>query len=251
MTSTEQHTDKATSQPRVTIVTVAYNAGQLLEKTLADIARQQYPEKELVVVDGNSSDGSVDTIRRYAEEGVVTRWVSEPDGGIYDAMNKGVGMSTGEWVIFMNAGDVFASRDVLQRVFGSGHGDADVVYGDVVKDGAVKKAPASYRLYHRMLFCHQCVFARRRCLLQTPFDTRHKLSADYKFFLQQFQLGARFEYVAEPIAVFDTGGVSNRQRSRGLRDNISVVWETVPMPLRLKFLLRLAVPYVMCRLRGK
>lgn len=236
--------------PKVTIVTVTYNAGALLEKTLHNLAAQQYDNKEVVVVDGKSADDTMDIVRRHAAD--ITTWVSEPDRGIYDAMNKGVRMATGEWVIFMNAGDVFASDDVLQRVFATGQPiEADVVYGDVVKDGQVKKAPASYHLYHRMLFCHQCVFVRRRCLLDTPFDITHRLSADFKFFIVQYQRNARFQYLDFPVAVFDTGGVSNRRRSKGLLDNIRVVCETIPFPQRVQFVARLAVPYVMCRLRGK
>ena len=125
------------------------------------------------------------------------------------------------------------------------------MYGDVVKDGNVKKAPESYYLYHRMIFCHQCVFTRRDSLISTPFDIKHRLSADFKSFIELYRKGARFRYVNLPIAIFDTGGVSNSHRSKGLRDNISVVWETIPMPQRLKFIMRLGVPYLMCRLRGK
>ena len=140
--------------PKVSIVTVTFNAGPLLEKTLGNLQMQDYPNKEIVVVDGKSTDDTIITIKRYAHSGTITTWVSEPDRGIYDAMNKGVGMATGEWVIFMNAGDVFAADDVLRRVFCQPLADADVVYGDVVKDGNVKKAPESYYLYHRMIFCH-------------------------------------------------------------------------------------------------
>ena len=99
-----------------------------------------------------------------------------------------------------------------------------MVYGDVVKDGNVKKAPESYYLYHRMIFCHQCVFTRRDSLISTPFDIKHRLSADFKSFIELYRKGARFRYVNLPIAIFDTGGVSNSHRSKGLRDNISVVW---------------------------
>lgn len=237
--------------PKVSIVTVTFNAGPLLEKTLGNLQMQDYPNKEIVVVDGKSTDDTIITIKRYAHSGTITTWVSEPDRGIYDAMNKGVGMATGEWVIFMNAGDVFAADDVLRCVFCQPLADADVVYGDVVKDGNVKKAPESYYLYHRMIFCHQCVFTRRDSLISTPFDIKHRLSADFKSFIELYQKGARFRYVNLPIAIFDTGGVSNSHRSKGLRDNISVVWETIPMPQRLKFIMRLGVPYLMCRLRGK
>ena len=247
----QKYLDKTMVMPKVSIVTVTYNAGPLIEKTLNNLVAQDYSEKEIIVVDGKSTDNTVAIIERYAHQGNVAQWVSEPDNGIYDAMNKGVKMATGEWVIFMNAGDVFASNDVLQCIFTHDLLDFDVVYGDVVKEGKVKKAPNSYYLYHRMIFCHQCVFTRRKSLLNVPFDTRHKLSADFKSFIVLYQHGASFKHIDIPVAVFDTGGLSNTQRSRGLRDNISVVCETIPFPSRLKFIVRLAVPYLICRLRGK
>lgn len=243
--------DNSCHKPKVSIVMVTYNAGDMAEKTLNSLETQDYEAKEIIVVDGKSVDDTTNIIKRHALKGSIARWVSEPDGGIYDAMNKGIAMSTGDWVIFMNAGDVFASNDVLSCVFMQDHTDADVVYGDVVKNEEVKKAPEHYRLYHRMLFCHQSVFVRRKCLLGTPFDTHHKLSADFKSFLTLYQRGARFKHVAVAVAVFDTSGVSNRHRSKGLRDNISVVCETIPFPMRLKFVARLAVPYLMCRIKGK
>lgn len=237
--------------PKVSIITVTYNAGVMLEKTLDSIQKQQYGNKETIVVDGKSTDNSLAIIQHYADQGTVTQWSSEPDKGIYDAMNKGVNRCSGQWVIFMNAGDTFATDDVLHQVFSNKWDAADIVYGDVVKDNHVKAAPAHYRLYHRMLFCHQCVFVRRQCLVDIPFDIHHRLSADYKFFIQQYQQGARFQYINMPIAIFDTTGVSNSKRSSGLFDNIKVVCETIPFPQRIKFIARLAVPYIMCRLKGK
>ena len=242
-------TNTSETHPRVSIITVTYNAEPLLQRTLQSVLAQRYADKEIVVVDGQSSDGTVAVIKRHA---AIQSWVSEPDKGIYDAMNKGVRMATGDWILFMNAGDTFASDDVLQCLFDAvDPAQADVIYGDVVKGGVVKAAPRQYRLYHRMLFCHQSVLTRRSCLLDTPFDIRHRLSADFKFFLLQYQQGARFQYVPLPVAVFDTGGVSNRSRSKGLLDNIRVVCEVIPFPQRLLFVARLAVPYLMCRLRGK
>lgn len=237
---------------RISIITATYNSASTVADTFESVLKQTYKDIDYFVIDGGSTDGTIDIIKEYeAVFGGRMHYISEKDRGIYDAMNKGVGMATGEWVIFMNAGDVFAADDVLRRVFCQPLADADVVYGDVVKDGNVKKAPDSYYLYHRMIFCHQCVFTRRSCLVSTPFDIKHRLSADFKSFIELYQKGARFRYVNLPIAIFDTGGVSNSHRSKGLRDNISVVWETIPMPQRLKFIMRLGVPYLMCRLRGK
>ncbi len=244
-------TEPHSPQPRVTVITVTYNAGQLLVRTLDNLRCQQYAPMEVIVVDGQSTDGTVDAIR-HADD-IVSCWVSEPDGGIYDAMNKGVRMATGEWIVFMNAGDTFAADDVLSRVF-SGKWPtekADIIYGDVMKDGQVKTAPDTYRLYHRMLFCHQSAIVRRSQLVETPFDTRHRLSADLKFFITRYRRGARFLHVGLPIADFDTSGVSNSHRSAGLGDNIRVMAEVMPWSRRIQSILRLLVPYVVCRLRGK
>lgn len=237
------------SHPAVSVITVTYNAAGMLERTLRSVESQQYEAKELIVVDGHSTDGTPGIIRSH--EAGISRWVSEPDGGIYDAMNKGVGMAAGEWVVFMNAGDTFAADDVLRRIFARRHDGAGIIYGDVVKDGGVKKAPPEYRPYHRMLFCHQSSLTRRQLLLDCPFDTAHRYSADLKFFLTQYYRHARFEYVGLPIADFDTTGVSNSHRSAALLDNMRVVCETMPLPLRLKSVARLMVPWLMCRMRGK
>lgn len=108
-------TKTSETHPRVSIITVTYNAESLLERTLQSVLSQRYADKEIVVVDGQSSDGTVAVIKRHAA--AIQSWVSEPDKGIYDAMNKGVRMATGDWILFMNAGDTFASDDVLQRLF--------------------------------------------------------------------------------------------------------------------------------------
>ena len=241
---------------KLSIITVAYNAFAPLQETAENILAQTFTDYEYLVIDGGSSDGTADYLEklasRFNSRSIPFHFVSEPDHGIYDAMNKGVRMCSGEWVIFMNAGDLFASDNVLQLVFGKKQQwEADIIYGDVVKNGEVKQAPANYYLYHRMIFCHQSVFVRRSCLLDIPFDTRHKLSADLKFFIEQYQRHARFMHIGIPISIFDTSGVSNSQRSKGLYDNIRVVCETIPYPQRIRFVMRLLVPYIICKLRGK
>ena len=101
--------------PLISVITVCYQAAEPLEKTILSVRQQYYQPLEFIVVDGGSTDGTRDIISRHQD--IITRWVSEPDRGIYDAMNKGVSMATGEWVIFMNAGDTFAANDVLLRIY--------------------------------------------------------------------------------------------------------------------------------------
>ena len=231
----------------VTIITVCRNHAQELERTIRSVESQTWQEREYLVIDGASTDDTLDVIK--AHEASITRWVSEPDQGIYDAMNKGVRMAQGEWVIFMNAGDTFASDDTLQRVFGSTQ-DADVIYGDVIKGELVKKAEAP-RNAHRMFYCHQSAFVRTRCLREFPFDIRHRMSADFKQVKQLYLSGKTFLQLDFPVANFDTQGVSNRNRSAGLYDNIQVIRETDSLWEQVKLLPRLYFTYLLCKIRGK
>ena len=231
----------------VTIITVCRNHAQELERTIRSVESQTWQEKEYLVIDGASTDDSLDVIK--AHEASITRWVSEPDQGIYDAMNKGVKMAQGEWVIFMNAGDTFAGDDTLQRVVGNPL-DADVIYGDVIKGELVKKAEAP-RNAHRMFYCHQSAFVRTSCLREYPFDIRHRMSADFKQVKQLFLSGKRFRQLDFPVANFDTQGVSNRNRSAGLYDNIQVIRETDRLWEQVRLLPRLWITYLICRIRGK
>ena len=228
----------------VTVVTVCRNVKSSLEKTMNSLLHQSYAHIDYVIIDGASTDGTPEMLGKT--EGV--RWISEPDMGIYDAMNKGIRMAEGEWVIFMNAGDVFASDDTLSKVF-SVERDADVIYGDVIKGDSIKKAEPPHNA-HRMYFCHQSAFVRTSCLKEFPFDIQHRMSADFKQMKHLYLAGKTFMQLDFPIAVFDTSGVSNAQRSKGLYDNIQVIREVDNWKERLRLLPRLLFTYWMCRLRG-
>ena len=228
----------------VTVVTVCRNVKSSLEKTMNSLLHQSYAHIDYVIIDGASTDGTPEMLGKT--EGI--RWISEPDKGIYDAMNKGIRMAEGEWVIFMNAGDVFASDDTLSKVF-SVERDADVIYGDVIKGDNIKKAEPPHN-GHRMYFCHQSAFVRTSCLKEFPFDIQHRMSADFKQMKQLYLAGKTFMQLDFPIAVFDTSGVSNAQRSKGLYDNIQVIREVDNWRERLRLLPRLLFTYWMCRLRG-
>ena len=260
---------------RLSVITVCYQAAEMLQKTIDSVSQQDYKPLEYIVVDGGSTDGTLDIIARHQD--IITRWVSEPDRGIYDAMNKGVTMATGEWVIFMNAGDTFAAPDVLRRSLtpdpsrgegsvntpsnidkanqtplpsGGVGGGYSVLYGSVIKNGQIIE-PHRFTNPHRMPFCHQSSLTRTSCLRQQPFDISHRMSADLKFFKQLLLAGHQFQQVPFPIAVFDTTGVSNARRSAGLADNISVIREVDNWRDRLRLLPRLYFVYLLCRLKGK
>lgn len=235
------------SSPKVSIITVTYNSREALKKTMASVASQRYECKEYIVVDGASVDGTKEVLENCGDN--VTQWVSEPDDGIYNAMNKGVGMSTGEWLIFMNAGDTFASDDVLEAIF-SEEREGDVIYGDVVKEGRVVKAHV-FANAHRMCFCHQSSLTRRELLRECPFDENYRMSADFKFFKLMGLKGKRFIYYPHPVACFDTNGVSNVNRAAGLKENIQIVSEVDGWKEKVRLLPRLFFTYSNCKLREK
>lgn len=232
----------------MTVVTVAFNAAEALRRTIESVASQDYGHLEYIVIDGGSTDGTRETIRDC--EGSITRWVSEPDGGIYDAMNKGVRMAHGDYCVFMNAGDTFAdSRTVSTAVLRMEEG-VDVAYGDIIKGGVLKPSPEP-RNCHRMFYCHQAAFTRTSCLREFPFDTAHRYSADFKQAKQLILAGKHFQHLPIAVAHFDTHGVSNIHRSEGLWDNIRVVCGTDRFADRCRFLPHLLLPWAVCKLRGK
>lgn len=115
------------NNPLISVVTVSYNAVTTIEKTILSVINQNYSNIEYIVIDGGSIDGTVDIIKKYADK--ITYWVSEPDKGIYDAMNKGIIVATGEWINFMNTGDTFYNENVFSEIFELNSYTEDVISG--------------------------------------------------------------------------------------------------------------------------
>ncbi|SUB77241.1 glycosyltransferase family 2 protein [Porphyromonas macacae] len=243
------------SKKILSIITVCYRAENLIEATLKSVESVKTTDVEYIIVDGGSTDGTMRLVKQYAH--IVDTLRSEPDNGIYDAMNKARTLATGEWIIFMNAGDIFASAHVLDvfKPLLEKESDVDVIYGDILKEGKngelyCKKAypPGNY---HKMFFCHQAAFTRRILLEKYPFDTSCKLSADFKFYKQVTLAGYRFLYHSHPVAVFDTHGASNIHRTKGLAENIKIISDLDCFSEKMRLLPRIYVSYFFARLRGK
>ncbi|SEM53720.1 Glycosyltransferase involved in cell wall bisynthesis [Prevotella sp. ne3005] len=148
------------SLPCVTIITVSYNAKDGIEKTILSVVKQSYKNIEYIIVDGGSSDGTIDIIKKYDKQ--LTCWISEPDKGIYDAMNKGIKKATGEWLIMMNAGDCFANESVLEEVFSRKiPNNISFLYSDVYskkKDGGLILRPSDFASGNLI---HQAIIYKR------------------------------------------------------------------------------------------
>ncbi|MDR0873509.1 MAG: glycosyltransferase [Prevotellaceae bacterium] len=226
---------------KFTIITVVFNNRAGFEKTLNSVVSQDFPDVEYIVIDGGSTDGTVEMIKQ--NEIHITEWISEKDNGIYNAMNKGISRATGDWVCFLNGGDVFADSKVLSKVAQAVENtNAKIVYGNhlMEKNGKkieiIAKEPCNL---HHIWFCHQSAFVRLPLLQRIRFDENHKLSADFKFFKQCYYEKCRFLHLHFPVAVFDKSGISNTERNKGLRDNMAVVKSTDKGFVKWKFLLKL------------
>jgi glycosyltransferase involved in cell wall biosynthesis len=217
--------NRQTSGPKVSVVTINRNMSEGLQTTLKSVTAQTYENLEFLVIDGASIDGSTELIRSFASE--IDYWVSEPDEGIYDAMNKGVRAATGEWVIFMNAGDRFHDNDAIADVFRQSHADADLVYGHSVcwypreKIERVVPAEAETVLPLRMNCSHQSLFARRSLLIESPFSLEF-IASDYEFLVRMYVEGRRFKEINRIIGVKSTGGISDVRRIRSLSERARI-----------------------------
>lgn len=201
--------------PLLSIVTVNLDDRAGLEKTLGSVARQTFRDRESIVIDGGSTDGSVEVVRAHA--GLVTDWVSEKDRGVYDAMNKGIARARGTYVLFMNAGDTFVADDALERFVAAGPLVEDVVYGDVIYEGPGKRdlweSPDKPDLDFFWQWClpHQSVAIRRDLFDRVGLhDTRFRVCGDLEFFLRAIVVrGATTRHVRLPLAVQALGGLSS------------------------------------------
>ncbi len=209
---------------KLSIITINYNNATGLKATLDSVAAQTYHEFEHIIIDGESTDGSVEVIKEYVRraESRESRvksviWSSEPDKGIYDAMNKGVAKATGDYCYFLNGGDILASPTALQEMVEALEG-TDVVIGRVnfSRKGIVlcqsemleEKDMSLYNMYLRGIN-HQSALIKRELLIKTPYDTSIKMGADWKFFVQTIVLGgASTKFVDSIFANFDLSGLS-------------------------------------------
>lgn len=229
------------------LITCTYNAGHEIQRTLDSVLAQTYPAVEHLIVDGRSADDTVARAEAYrqrsaeAGNGHRVSVTSEPDGGLYDAMNKGLARATGDYVVFLNAGDVLPSADTLEHVAASvGEGERlpGVLYGlaDIVDDEGrflrhrrlQPPAVLSWRSFrHGMLVCHQAFYARRDLAQATPYDLRYRFSADVDWCIRVMKRAedARLPLrgVGEVLVNYLDGGMTVRHHRASLLERFRVM----------------------------
>ena len=183
---------------------------------MLSVLNQTYPNVEYIIIDGGSTDGTVDIIKKYADR--LVYWVSEPDKGIYDAMNKGIKVATGEWINFMNAGDEFATKEIINDLLLYFNEDVSVLYGDSLMifpwGGKIIKPWGRVEdLRHGMIFIHQSSFVKTKLMKSITFSSKYRICSDYRFFLLAYKGDNRFKYIDKTISVYDAeDGVSSQNK---------------------------------------
>lgn len=228
------------SNPLISIITVSFNAVSTIQKTIESVVAQTYPNIEYIVVDGASTDCTVELITGFSTEIDVV--ISEPDTGIYNAMNKGARLSKGDYMLFLNADDYLFSADsislVVKRMCELGR--ADIYYGDVLNlDPETGKASvwqprqvSAENLYRSTIPHPSSVISKTVFNELKGYDESMKISADHDFFVRAFVRQKSFKYLDTLVSVFRLGGVSttgkfnqllNEERERSIRENFSTL----------------------------
>lgn len=216
--------------PKVSIITIVYNNKVNFIKTMNSVRKQGYPNIEYIIVDGGSKDGTLDVIKQNGD--IITKWISEPDKGIYDAMNKGIGMATGEYLWFLNGGDMIYSENTLNEVFATGI-NADVYYGDtelVDEDGKsfgrrkLKTPPENLTwrsMIDGMVITHQSLIIRKSVVVD--YDLKYRHCADIDWTIKILKSSGNIVNTKKIISSFLLGGYSRKNTISSLMERIKIL----------------------------
>lgn len=225
------------SMPLVSVVTVTLNCARTLEHTLLATLRQDYSNIEIIIIDGGSTDGTIDVIRSYDAE--IDLWISSEDAGPYDAMNKAAQLANGRFCLFMNAGDWFVGRHAVSKAIEDVPQAADFIIGhhiyrlidgtdDLHKANAfdqtwdvLRRGELSWLWLHGVP-CHQATFTRTRLLREERYDLRYRIAADHEFMYRQRLNGAYFHHCDDVIALYSSGGLSWNNQIRCLQELLEI-----------------------------
>ena len=233
--------------PKLSIVTVNLNRSSGLAQTLAGVQEQTFRDFELIVIDGGSTDGSRAVIEAHADG--IAHWVSEPDGGIYAAMNKGLRAARGEYVYFLNSGDRLYAPDTLARIFSGGAAGADLQYGDAVRPNE-RGEPWECRhpeiltvaAFWGFGVCQQAIFYKRTLFDELGgFDENLRIAGDWDFNLRALLARRTTRHLPFPVVQYQGGGISVTQSAAAAREKESILRRHLPAAIyrdyeRLRFL---------------
>lgn len=218
------------STPKVSIITVVYNAKEELERTLKGLSELHYSNKEIIVIDGNSNDGTKSVIEQYALD--INIWLSEEDDGIYHAMNKGLELATGDYVWFVNAGDLPFNEYTLENIFHGQEIYSDVYYGDTMivnQDNEVmglrrKRLPSKlnwHSLRKGMVVCHQSIIVHRS--IAPRYDLSLRYASDITWVIESLKAAKSIRNTQSILSIFEEGGTSTLHRKESLKERFKIM----------------------------
>lgn len=195
------------TKPKISIITVVYNGIAEIENTIKSVINQTYENFEYIIIDGGSNDGTIDIIKKYQDK--IDYWISEKDGGLYFAMNKGLEKATGDWINFRNCGDYYVSPSVIEDMFSYPiNPDVVVLHGNcrmIDSTGFRNLEPPILTISYKkkMPVFHPCSFIRTNYHKEHPYNTSYRSSSDYNFFFNALKNKCKFEYRPILIASYD------------------------------------------------
>lgn len=251
---------EALPKPVFSIITVVFNGAAVLERTLQSVSSQTYSRLEYIVIDGGSTDGTLELLDQYREH--IDVLISEPDRGLYDAMNKGLDHASGDFVWFLNAGDEFAASDTVAKLAEAWQGE-DVLYGETVmldESGVeaglrdYKRLPSALNWYsfrEGMVVCHQSLVVSRR--IAQRYNLEYPISADIDWAIRSLKRteDSRIRRVDFPLSRYLRGGLSARRRRRAWRDRLRISLKHYGWVQTLVFHFIIAIKYLWRRLRNR
>ena len=219
---------------KITVVTVCFNAEKDIEATMKSVCEQDYGNIEYLIVDGQSKDSTMKIVEKIKEKYnqksfLEIKSISEKDKGIYDAMNKGIDMASGDWILFLNAGDSLYSTTTITEVFSKKY-DENIsgIYGDTLRyynewEKRINGKPLEeIAMGIPLPFCHQSVFVKSIILKSTKFDLQYRLAGDYNFFVQCYLNKLSFYHVHIVVSKYAMGGVSEVDTVNHLKEKINI-----------------------------
>lgn len=215
-------------KPKLSVITIVYNNVRDIERTLLSVINQSYANIEYIVIDGASNDGTLDILKKY--ESGISKLISEKDKGIYDAMNKGLALASGDYVLFMNSGDEIYDSNTVQHVFAQ-EKDADIYYGETEMydenwnslGQRRHKAPKQFTwkdFKYGMSISHQAIYIRKS--LTEPYDLTYQLSSDIDWILKAAKKAKKIVNVNAYVAKYLVGGMSKKKHRQSLKERFSI-----------------------------
>ncbi|KQN34651.1 glycosyl transferase family 2 [Pedobacter sp. Leaf41] len=214
--------------PKLTVITIVYNNVRDIERTINSVLNQTYTQIEYIIIDGKSTDGTLAIIETYKSK--ISKIVSEPDKGIYDAMNKGLALATGDYVLFMNSGDEIYDEQTVEDVFASAPG-ADIYYGEteMYNDNWESlgrrrhEAPEKFdwkSFKYGMNISHQAIYIRRNII--APYDLTYKYSSDIDWIIKAAKKASSIVNVHRYVAKYLVGGMSKKKHRESLKERFNI-----------------------------